>query len=189
LIRSNLARNGAADALVVHALLGAVDGGQAPFSLNPSSTLDNRVEIAAWDHVAVPTRSMDSLLVEHAVHGATFIKIDTQGYEHRVMLGLRHFLSGTSKWMLKMEFAPNWLTSQGTDPAELLAYLLEHYEVAEFAERIPYGTDELSALFRFPLTDSAISSFIGHVRSLNRNGLGWVDLIVRPKSWYSEVRP
>lgn len=181
LIRENLAANGVPDATVVHARLGEADGGDATFSLNPSSTLDNRVDIQQWEKVEVPSRSMDSLLQEHGVTGRTFFKVDTQGYEQRVLLGLADRLASSSDWMLKMEFAPNWLVSQGTEPEELLAYLLERYEVAEYAERIPYGTDSLDALFAFPLTPDRIADFVGYVRSLNKHGLGWVDLIVRPR--------
>lgn len=181
LIRENLSANGVEDATVVHALIGEVDGDGGRFSLNPSSTLDNRVDVAQWRKVDVPTRSADALLTEHGVTGRTFFKIDTQGYELHVLHGLAGYLAGSADWMLKMEFAPDWLVSQGTDPEELLAYLVQRYDVAEYAERIPYGTRSLASLFAVPLTEVQPAGFVAHVRSLNRQGRGWVDLIVRPR--------
>jgi hypothetical protein len=179
-IRVNLETDGVDNAVVLHAILGDTNDSASQFSLNPSSTLDNRVEIESWEHVDVPTRTMDSLLEEHKIIGKTFFKIDTQGYEQRVLLGLQEFLAQSTNWMLKMEFAPNWLTSQGTDPAALLNHLIDRYEVAEYPERIPYGTDSLNSLFAFPLEQASVDDFVAYVRSLNRDSLGWVDLIVRP---------
>ena len=179
LLRTNLAALQIQDAVVVNAVAGMADEGTVTFSLNPSSTLDNRVSVESWSQVHVPAVRLDRLLGELKISGRTFIKIDTQGFELHVLRGLDAFLRTQHDWLLKMEFAPDWLESQGTDPLTVLAYLDEHFEFAELLERLPYGIANTSALFAHPVSVERHADFVRHVRSQNRNGLGWVDLIVR----------
>src|SRR3546814_11696276 len=80
-----------------------------------------------------------------------------------------------------MEFAPDWLSSQGTEPLDVLDYLQHRYQFAEFQERIPFGTPNLDALFANPVQEERHREFLGYVKSLNKNDLGWVDLIMRPR--------
>jgi hypothetical protein len=110
----------------------------------------------------------------------TFLKIDTQGFELHVLRGLEPWLAARRGWVIKMEFAPQWLRSQGTSPAELLGYLLERYEVAELPARIAFGTPRLEALFGAPLSVDEIDDLLAHVVALDRGGRGWIDLLVRP---------
>lgn len=190
LVRDNFSTNlgrtcGMAE--VVNAIVGDHDARSASFSLNPGSTLDNRVSMPKWEQVHVPMWTMDALLARSGMApaqlgaGRTFFKIDTQGFELRVLRGLEMTLASRSDWLLKMEFAPDWLRSQGSDPETVLDHLQLRYEFAEFPERIPYGTPDLDALFATPVRLPAHRRFIEHVCSLNANGLGWVDLIVRPR--------
>jgi FkbM family methyltransferase len=181
LLRRNLAQHGIHDAVVVNAVAGQADRGEASFSLNPRSTLDNRVSVERWDQVHVPSVNMSRLLEELAVDGRTFLKIDTQGFELHVLTGLEGFLQRQHDWLLKMEFAPDWLESQGTDPMAVLDYLQARYEIAELLERIPYGLDRLEALFTHRVTANQHQDFVRHVRAQNGKGLGWVDLVVRPR--------
>jgi FkbM family methyltransferase len=184
LLRANLARNLGVDAArveVVNAVVGDHDAATSSFSLNPGSTLDNRVTMPSWEQVCVPLWRLDSLLPRIGVQGRTFFKIDTQGYELHVLRGLEGTLSARDDWLLKMEFAPDWLRSQGTDPVVVLDHLQQRYEFAEFPERIPFGTPGTEALFAAPVRESDHQVFIEHVCSLSARGLGWVDLIVRPR--------
>jgi FkbM family methyltransferase len=162
------------------AIVGDEELPEAGFSLNPGGTLDNRVNMPTWQQIAVPMRTLDSLLAsEDLAEQKVFIKIDTQGFEARVLKGAEKPLASLNNWVMKMEFAPDWLRSQGTDPMELLCYLGERYEIAEFPERIPYGTPSIDALFAHPLRSTEYARFLNYVVSLNDKGLGWVDLIVR----------
>lgn len=181
LIRRNFALHRIEGAQVVNAVVGSLDCEAASFSLNPSSTLDNRVDIDGWQKTAVPMIAVDTLLSRTATSGKTFFKIDTQGFELSVLRGMEATLENNRYWVLKMEFAPNWLLSQGTDPLVLLDYLQERYQFAEFPERIPFGTPDTDALFRDPVQASDHAGFLDHVISLNKSKLGWVDLVVRPK--------
>ncbi len=95
---------------------------------------------------------------------------------------MEQLLEQRSDWLIKMEFAPDWLRSQGTDPLELLRYLAGRYQIAEYPERIPYNTPDLASLFDQPVREAELEPFLEYVISLDRDGLGWVDLIVRPRA-------
>ena len=182
LIEGNFALNGLAPPEVVNAIAGAECRDGAPFSLNPSSSLDNRVSMPSWQQCSLPMRTVESILSERAMDGSCFFKIDTQGYERHVLTGMQGLLERRSDWLLKMEFAPNWLLSQGTDPLELLRYLVDRYQIAEYPERIPYKASGLASLFDRPLAVTELEGFLQHVTSLDQDGLGWVDLIARPRA-------
>lgn len=181
LIGENFARNNLDPPQIFHAIAGDSDQAECSFSLNPTTTLDNRVSIAGWQQVAVPMIRLDTQVFTESTSGPVFIKIDTQGFEPKVLAGLDRVLSARADWLIKMEFAPNWLQSQGHDPLALLRSLLARFEVAEFPERIPWGTRSLNELFRCRLKSRSAEQFLNYVVSLNGKGLGWVDLIVRPK--------
>jgi FkbM family methyltransferase len=180
LIEPNFRANGLEPSVVVNCVAGHLDNQHVGFSLNPTSTLDNRVRMSQWSQVRVPMMRVGTLLDSHRVTGKTFFKIDTQGFELHVLQGLDSWLPCRDDWLLKMEFAPQWLESQGTDPLELLNYLSARYEFAEFPERIPFGVPNTEALFAYPVRAEQMSRFLKYVISLNKNGQGWVDLIVRP---------
>ncbi len=97
-----------------------------------------------------------------------------------MLRGLEATLNCTHDGMLKMEFAPDWLRSQGIEPESVLDHLQLRYEFVELPERISFGTPNLDALFRAPIRFQDHRVFIDHVTSLNKQGLGWVDLLVRP---------
>jgi FkbM family methyltransferase len=182
LLNENFIINGVKGAIIVNAIAGEAERDSFTFSLNPQSTLDNRVSMSGWSSVSVPMiKTGERLLKLNEPLRKPFIKIDTQGFELSVLKGLESFLMNHSDWILKMEFAPNWMISQGTDPLEVLAYLSDRYEYCEYLERIPFGMERMEQLFRQPLKKHDSVNFLKHVKSLNHNGLGWVDLLVRPK--------
>jgi FkbM family methyltransferase len=181
LVRENFLANGLEAPTTINAIAGDSLVPNAQFSLNPSSTLDNRVNVAKWQQIRVPMITVDSVLEGLAAGSRTFFKIDTQGFELQVLRGMETCLSSRAGWIVKMEFAPDWMVSQGTDPLTVLEYLQQRYEFAEFPARIPYGTPDLDALFAAPLQARQHEAFLEYVISLNKRGLGWVDLIVRPR--------
>jgi len=180
LMRRNFRSHGL-DATVVNAIVGSHEAANATFSLNPTSSLDNRVSMDAWQKIGLPMVTVDGTLRRLGISGKTFFKIDTQGFELNVLKGMEATLSGANDWVLKMEFGPHWLRSQGTDPLELLDYLQARYEFAEHPERLTFGTPSLDALFAVPIQTHQHAAFLEHVVPLNKDSLGWVDLIVRPK--------
>lgn len=180
-IRRNFSTHGLDDAHVVNAIAGQEDLPSASFSLNPHSTLDNRVDVADWPQIRVPVVRIDSVLMALGGTGKVFFKIDTQGYEWQVLRGMEPLLINSAGWVLKMEFAPDWLRSQGTDPVALLDYLQERYEFVELSGRIPFGGPGLRSLLAMPIASPQHAAFVDYVMSLDRDRLGWVDLLVRPR--------
>lgn len=181
LIGQNFQLNGLDLPEVINVIVGEAACQDSTFSLNPNSSLDNRVSITGWKAVPVPTRSVGALLDDRPIMGPVFIKIDTQGYEPKVLAGLEHWLAGRTDWLIKMEYAPNWLQSQGHDPLSLLEYLADRYDIIEYPERLRYNTLTLNDLFDKQIQTSQLAHFLQYVVSLNQNQLGWVDLMVRPK--------
>ncbi len=179
LIRRNLQRCGNDRHQVVHAVVGDADG-TTSFSLNPSSTLDNRVHREGWAQQTVPMGSLDTLVDRAAVEWPLYVKLDTQGFELRVFRGMEGLLSAGSDWIVKTEFAPMWLESQDTAPADLLEYLVQRYRVYEAPSRVQFAARNIEDCLQHPLTETAIPEFVDHVRSLNTDGRGWVDLLVVP---------
>ncbi len=181
LIATNFQLNGLAQPEVLNAIAGDQDNPESLFCLNPHSSLDNRVAFVGWKSVHVPTRAVGALLNEKPPVGNIFIKIDTQGYETKVLSGMEKWLLSRKDWLLKMEFAPNWLQSQQNDPLKLLQYLADRFDITEYPERLAYNTHSLHPLFEQQIQPSQLERFLQHVVQLNQNGLGWVDLLVRPK--------
>lgn len=183
LMHRNIARLGLENIKVINAVAGEEPCLQASFSLNPHSSLDNRVNVSGWQQTSVEMIRMDQALHEHGITGKTFFKIDVQGYELMVLRGCLPWLLKHQDWVVKMEFAPGLLRSQGTDPLALLTWLQDEcsFEVVELAERIPYGTKGIEALFTHPLQKEDRVVFVPYVTSLNKGDLGGqVDLLIRP---------
>ena len=181
LVHTNFERNGIADASVIHAIAGPTVDKTTAFSLNPNSTLDNRVNMNSWETLPVAQLTLESVIDELALPNPIFLKIDTQGFEAGVLAGASSFLSARDDWMLKMEFGPMWLRAQSVDPAAFLADLCDRFTVVEFPARIAFAEQSLDAIFRNPIESLMALPFIDYVTSLNKHGRGWMDLLVRPR--------
>jgi len=183
LMHRNFERLGLQDMQIVNAIVGENVCDDASFSLNPRSSLDNRVNVSGWQKTTVSMIRLDQVLRDQSIHAKTFFKIDVQGFEHSVLRGCEPWLRTHRDWLMKVEFAPGLLRSQGADPLALLAWLQDDcgFEITELAERIPYGTSGLDALFAFPLMKNQREKFVAYVTSLNKGELGGqVDLLIRP---------
>jgi FkbM family methyltransferase len=182
IIEHNFKANDITDIQTVNAVLGNTTAAETPFSINPHSTLDNRVNVNEWNKCFVPGTTIDDLVHDFSIDGPTFIKIDTQGFELFVLKGAQQFLHNNHDWVLKMEFGPFWLYSQNTSPIALLEYISKNYEFAELPSRIPFQTPTIDSLFEHSVDRQHLSSFLTYVESLNFHRKGWVDLIVRPRT-------
>lgn len=181
-IRRNFQGNGILRFECVQTLCGDVVASQKDFALNPWSSQDNRVtgDDPKWRRILVPCVTLDQLLREYGDDGFTFVKIDTQGYEERVFRGGREFFASHTNWIIKTEFAPHWLRSQGTDPVGFLRELASAYCVAELPVRSRFLGDSLSEVLSKRLDPSQAAGFVQHIQSLNSEGHGWCDLLVAP---------
>lgn len=181
LIKKNLSQNNVSDFKVIHAAATKHSVQQLEFSLNPRSTLDNRVNMNGWDKVSVPGIKLDELLEDKMLEFPLYIKIDTQGFERSVFAGAEKLLHSSSQWIIKTEFAPHWLESQGTDPTEFLNELLIKYSVFESPQRYLFTDWGNITRLGSPITKTDLEEFVAYVKSLNSNEKGWVDLIVQPR--------
>ena len=180
-IERNMKANSVSNYRLVRALCGNRNDAVTSFGVNPSSSQDNRVRaMAGWATVEVPSVTISKLL-EPYPDRPVFIKVDTQGFETQVFAGAEHYLAHSNDWFIKTEFGPHWLESQGNSAVDLLTQLVAKYRVVEAPARTRFDRDSLGALFSDPLKTAQISAFVTHVRRLNDDGLGWVDLYVAPK--------
>jgi len=179
IIKNNFNKNNANLPIIINSVASDENTSSHIFSINPNSTLDNRVNMDNWKKLNIQSITIDKIIVNYKLTGKSFFKIDTQGYEMHILKGMEHFLQNNNDWCIKMEFAPKWLESQNSNPLELLKYLALHYEFAEFPARVQFNTPSIDELFRYKINESELSDFLNYVVSLNRDGLGWVDLIVR----------
>lgn len=187
-INMNLTDNGFSNFEVLNAIAGATDDASATFHLNPAGSQDSRVKSAGedWEPVSVQQLRLDNVIQAHASTGGVFLKIDTQGFEENVFAGLNEFLVGSNKWLIKTEFAPAWLESQGTDPVKFLKNIVSRHTVCEFPARYSFGMDYRELLRKKSLENGDVDGFIQYVIELNRHNRGWVDLLVAPrrKRWF-----
>lgn len=71
---------------------------------------------------SVPIVSTDSFVSERRVIPISFIKIDVQGYELPVCLGMKRTLETNPHAVIALEYSPNDLLKLGFDPLELLSF-------------------------------------------------------------------
>ena len=178
-IGSNFEGNDVSNYTVINAACGG-GGGEGVISLNPKNSQDNRVEgLRGWKSQAVPTVSLDKLLVDS--DDRVFIKIDTQGYEEQVFRGAEHFLSRSAEWIIKTEFAPYWLGQHGTNPITFLSHLAELYDVVELPSQNRLYGDSIERFIQTPIKASNCVEFVNHLESRDVDRRGWCDLLILPK--------
>jgi len=152
------------------------------FSLNPKASQDNRVigENENWKQILCSTISCNDIISRNQ-GSFYFIKIDTQGYEKMVLEGCYKFLNESNNWIIKTEFAPYWLKSQGTEPKDFLKLLIDKYNVSEIPTRTKYK-DSFHEILKNKLKLDEIEDFIKYTENHNKNKRGWCDLLITPKT-------
>jgi FkbM family methyltransferase len=83
---------------------------------------DNELATGSYE---VEVASLDLLLKDEGITAADLVKIDVQGFEGRVLRGMRETIARSPNLTILMEFWPHGLQCAQTDPAELLADLEE----------------------------------------------------------------
>jgi len=148
------------------------------FSLNPLTSQDNRVMGSkGWKSINVSSTTIDTLLENVKSVDFVMIKIDTQGFEEKVFYGGKNFLLNNNNWMIKTEFAPHWLISQGTNPNSFLEYLIDNYSVMELPKRTRFKGDSIKYLTKNILRKEECSDFVNYTKSLSKE-YGWCDLLI-----------
>jgi FkbM family methyltransferase len=168
---------------IIHAKCAEVSKQVSRFSLNPHSSQDNRVipENPNWQYENVPQICIDDILSRNSSQEFVFVKIDTQGYEQRVISGFNKYLLTNKNWLIKTEFAPYWLRSQETDPFRLLEDWILKFNVCEIPARLRFKGDKFDSILQNPIEKSEIENFIEYIENQNTNHRGWCDLLLSPK--------
>jgi len=123
-LRGNCERNGLTNVSLHHTALGCTAGTMKLYRSQFNSG-DNRLarsQHPAWfSEVEVKVVPLDALLPEAT---ADFIKIDVQGWEHHVFLGMERLLRRSPAVRIYLEFWPLGLSNAGCRPEECLRHLV-----------------------------------------------------------------
>ncbi len=190
-LKANIGSQDPESVAIILAACGERDENTSTFSINPTCSQDNRIQgETGWTKTEVPMVTLDSLL-KNCDNERVYIKVDTQGFEPQVFEGAINYLNSSNQWLIKAEFAPHWLASQGNDATEFLLRLIRQYRVVEAPGRTRYMHDTIRSMFRHPLPESGATNFCEYAAKLNRDSLGWVDIYVAPQkftSWLDDSR-
>jgi len=149
----------------------------------PGFSVDGRV--ASGDDTpsyAVSQNTLSGLLSKFPDDKSVFIKIDTQGYDFKVLQGGEEFFKRNHNFLVRTEFAPAWIDkvdAQGSHA--FLTYLVENFDVIELSPPTFHNTS-LADRFKTPLTPQDIAPFDAYVRKRANFGKGYVDLLIKSKS-------
>jgi len=181
-IETNLSKNIQNSYNIFNAICAEIADENRQFSLNPFGSQDNRViaENDKWGQEVIPTISLNKLFKNNPSN-FYFIKIDTQGYEEHVFSGAYTYLTKNDNWIIKTEFAPYWLKSQGTDPISFLKELIKKFHVVESPMRAKFKNDRLIDVLKNPIQENEIETFIKYIVNHNKDNKGWCDLFIYPK--------
>ncbi len=115
--------------------------GTRSLALNPENKADNRLSDAPeeWESIPIEAKSMDALLVEQEIEEVNFVKMDVQGYEHRILSGFMDTLRRSRKTIIMTEFWPQGIDSTGGNARGYLQDLADlGFELYELKEK-PLG--------------------------------------------------
>jgi len=126
LLRDNLRRNGARNAVACNYALGSEDRAGRLYR-SKSNYGDHRVAAGTEDRESVPIaiRRFDTTCAELGLDSVDFIKIDVQGYEPHVFEGMGD-LERLNVRTILMEFWPYGIRYAGGSPEALIERLLSY---------------------------------------------------------------
>ena len=98
-----------------------------PLYISTDNRGDNRLYASGEDRpqVEVAARPLDALLRENKIDTVDLIKVDVQGYESKVIAGLRETITASPNLTLLTEFWPQGIDEAGEDANEFLQTLRE----------------------------------------------------------------
>ncbi len=181
----NLSQGNSYSCRIINAVCNYCDNEASHFCLNPHGSQDNRVTGASsWQRISVPSISLDGIFQEIDYSQNVYIKIDTQGSEENIFEGAK-VLKERSNWLLKTEFAPFWLRTQGTDPINFLKKLCGGFLVYELPKRFTMKWSLPGQQER--ILEEDCESFVVYLEKLvvNKKGelRGWCDLLLLPSDY------
>lgn len=119
----------AARIIPVQSAVGSEDG-FIELLLNEHHHADHRVLTTQFRHwhntsnaVSVPVTTIDTFVRENApLHPIAFIKVDVQGYEFPVCLGMEQALARNPSTVIALEYMPSAMAELGFAPEEMLRW-------------------------------------------------------------------
>lgn len=182
IIKKNCKDNNINNVRILHKAVGESGNGHIAFQINNIMSVDSRVTGLKESHEVcrVEQTSIDRIVSDYDCENndPVFIKIDTQGFEERVIAGAENTLRNFNSYCIMMEFAPYWLEQGGTDPATFLTNLCMNHHVCEMPARTHFFHQSLDEIQQKILTKNDAGKFLKYVTALRRNGKGWTDLMI-----------
>jgi FkbM family methyltransferase len=182
IIQENLRNNNIENVSIVNKVVGEDPEDIVSFQINNIMSVDSRVQGLKnnYEHLTIESTSIDKIIVDFGCDNddGIFIKIDTQGFEERVINGAKKTLTDFSNYCVMMEFAPFWLKESSTDPISFLGYLLRNYSVCEFPSRSLFFPETLEQIQKNLLIEEDAQKFVSYTENLRRNEKGWCDLMI-----------
>lgn len=189
-IKYNLYSNRIEDFEVVEGVVGA-EAGETSFFLNPNGSLDSRVKSPGphWNERRVRQVTFDMLSRDVADDDPVYIKADIQGFEPYFMQGAQTFFGRNHRFIMKMEYGPSWVESQGSDPVEFLRDLAGRFDVYEFPSRFALGRGLDRQYLGQPMEAARAGEWSEAIAANYRDGFGAIDLLITPKGMLPEAPP
>ena len=119
-LRRNVALNGIINVLILERALGSLEG-EATLFVDDAHGSGKHSLIQAADRRRVPVRlaTGDDLVVEEALPAPNLVKIDVEGSELEVILGLHNTLSSPQCRLVVCEVHPKLLEASGQTPSDV----------------------------------------------------------------------
>jgi FkbM family methyltransferase len=183
LIKLNLDQNNVTNYIILNNLVGDKKC-ELKWQKNEKFSVDSRVSGLIKDFIYETGQqiTLNDLVESHAnANDKIFIKIDTQGYEERIINGCLEYLLTNTNYLIKMEFAPFCLESQNTDSVVFLKNMINNFDVVELS-KMPFKVEPLEKLFDKKLNSDDVKDFVEYVKCLDREDRGWAELLVKNKA-------
>jgi FkbM family methyltransferase len=169
LTQRNLDNNGFEDVRFFDAAIGPIDG-HAIMHQHTEHTEDNSLLSRPGPGVPVRVMKLDTVLRAENCFGPLCVKIDVQGAEPSVLMGMREVMAAHPVAIL-MEYTPWAIRNSGIDPTEFLLDLLRTH--AAFDVGIGRGTRLMEIT---PVTADAAR----HMTDMDDRP--WTDLVLVPRT-------
>ncbi len=152
------------------------------FMESPGFAVDGRIATEnEASNYQVPQSTLSDLLSPFSDDFPVFIKIDTQGYDFKVLQGGDDFFRRNHNFLIRTEFAPAWIEKvDARGSRAFLSYLVENFDVVELPPTTFKNTDLIDT-FKTPLVAQDIGQFDDYVRQRANFGKGYVDLLIKSK--------
>lgn len=161
LIKLNLEQNNVTNYVILNNLVGDKHC-EVTWQKNEKFSVDSRVSGLVKDFIYETGQqiTLNDIINNYTnANDKIFIKIDTQGYEERIVNGCMEFMLKNTDYLIKMEFAPFCLESQHTDAVVFLKNMIKYFDVVELS-KMPFKVATVENLFDKKLNSNDVKDFV-----------------------------